>query len=111
MCEPFGPNQRADSNGGHFLDYQVAPGEWVNDRGVCHHCLEQKTLAEKFYHCNDVRTSFGYYAGRYCDDCWKTSGYRDADDDTAVFSELDAGESLHGEDDGGHTTTLEDYLY
>lgn len=41
-----------------------------------------------------TRYSFGIYAGRMCDDCWKSSGYRDATDDSAEFSEMDAGERL-----------------
>lgn len=96
MCkpEPVGPNQRADSNGGPFLDYNC--GEfWVGDRDVCHHCLEERTAKGEFYRENETRYSFGAYAGRYCDDCWKTSGYRDADDDTAVFDPMDAGEVMY----------------
>jgi len=44
------------------------------------------------------RYSFGCYAGRYCDACWRTSGYRDADDPEAEFDPQDAGESLEPED-------------
>jgi len=97
MCkpEPFGPYQRPDSNGGPFIDYQVAGDLWVGDRDVCHHCLEVKTQAEQFYNESEQRYSFGAYAGRYCDDCWKTSGYRDAGDDTAVFDPMDAGEVMY----------------
>lgn len=94
MYEPVGPNQRPDSNGGPFLDYNCGDF-WVSDKEVCHHCLENKTLAGEFYRENETRYSFGAYAGRYCDDCWKTSGYRDADDDTAVFDPMDAGEVMY----------------
>lgn len=38
--------------------------------------------------------SFGIYAGRYCDPCWPKSGFRDAVDPDAVFSEEDAGERV-----------------
>ncbi|MDE3097559.1 MAG: hypothetical protein KGK07_16355 [Chloroflexota bacterium] len=52
----------------------------------CHHCKSGRESEE--------RTSFGVYAGRWCDACWKTSGYRDAVDDSARFDSLDAGETL-----------------
>jgi hypothetical protein len=43
------------------------------------------------------RHSFGVYAGRYCDPCWKESGYRDVDDPDAEFDPADAGESMDPE--------------
>lgn len=39
----------------------------------------------------EIRYSLGIYAGRYCDKCWKESGYRK--DDASGFDPLDAGES------------------
>ncbi len=42
----------------------------------------------------EVRYSFGCYASRYCNKHWRESGYRDATDDTAEFSEMDAGERI-----------------
>lgn len=99
MCkpEPVGPNQRYDLNGGPFLDYNCGD-YWVSDRDVCHHCIDDRTANGQFYRESEVRTSFGYYAGRYCDECWANSGYRDATDPNAEFDESYAGESLHGED-------------
>lgn len=92
--EPIGPNQRPDSNGGPFLDYNCGDGFWVGDRDVCHYCLEERTANNEFYRESEVRTSFGVYAGRMCDECWKNSGYRDATDDDAVFDPMDAGEVM-----------------
>ncbi len=40
----------------------------------------------------EVRYSLGIYAGKYCDECWKDSGYRD--EPASAFDPLDAGESL-----------------
>ena len=97
MCkpEPFGPNQRADSNGGPFLDYRIAIGLWVGDRDVCHHCLDERTAKGELYRENEVRQSFGAYAGRYCDECWYNSGFRDARNEDAVFDPMDAGEVMY----------------
>ncbi len=96
MCkpEPINDNQRPDSNGGPFLDYQIAVDLWVGDRDVCHHCLDERTAKGEFYRENEIRQSFGVYAGRYCDECWYNSGYRDARDDNAVFDPMDAGEVM-----------------
>jgi hypothetical protein len=44
------------------------------------------------------RYSFGVYAGRYCDPCWASSGYRDVDDPTARFDPADAGERMEPDD-------------
>lgn len=71
-----------------------------SERNVCNHCREKHEVELTPFQWAEERHSFGYYAGRYCDQCWKNSGFRDANDDSAEFSELDAGESLHGEYDG-----------
>ena len=42
------------------------------------------------------RYSFGIYAGRYCNPCWKKSGYRD--EPASAFDPMDAGETLEPED-------------
>ena len=94
MCELLGPNQRANSGNGPFPEYNCGDF-WVSDRDVCHHCSEIRASTGKFYRENEQRYSFGGYAGRYCDDCWKVSWYRDADDDTAVFDPMDAGEVMY----------------
>lgn len=98
MCiEPTGPNQRRDTDGGPFLEYNC--GEfWVGDRDVCHHCVDQCTADGSFYRESEVRTSFGIYAGKYCDECWSNSGYRDANGESVTFDPLDAGEA-YWEDD------------
>lgn len=44
------------------------------------------------------RYSFGAYAGRYCDEHWKESGYRDATDPNAEFDPADAGERMEPDD-------------
>lgn len=77
-----------------FLTEYMIDGNLYPEREVCLHCLDVKTKEPKLC---DVRYSFGFYAGKYCDACWKTSGYRDATDPEAKFSEMDAGERL--EDD------------
>lgn len=64
----------------------------------CNYCREEREaqglpLREAWEH-----YSFGVYAGRYCNQCWLESGYRDATDPNAEFSELDAGERLEPED-------------
>lgn len=41
------------------------------------------------------RYSLGIYAGRYCDECWKQSGYRD--EGPEGFDPLDAGEAYDEE--------------
>lgn len=90
-------HQRIDTYGN--VEYQDIDGYWCGERDVCHHCEEQREAEGKPYRFAEQRNSFGYYAGRYCDECWAKSGYRDATDPNAEFSELDAGESLHGEPD------------
>lgn len=72
--------------------YQMADGCWLEERWCCRHCLEQGRVGDA-----EERYSFGCYAGKYCDDCWRTSGYRDATDCDAEFSELDAGERIEAD--------------
>ncbi len=63
-------------------------------RDACQHCREQREpagLPERFAY---ERYSFSCYAGRYCDECWPKSGYRDATDPTAEFDPTYAGERM-----------------
>jgi hypothetical protein len=78
---------------------KVEGGFWVHEKCVCDHCLDRRLAVGKLPIENDERFSFGHYAGRYCDECWKSSGYRDAVDPRAKFSGNDAGESLEGDGD------------
>lgn len=64
---------------------------WMHENSVCQHCINDQTGHYRFA---EPRNSFGCYAGRYCDECWKHSGFRDATDPDAVFDPMDAGESL-----------------
>jgi len=68
--------------------------EHFDERYVCNHCREQHQNDRTPFAWADTRLSFGCYAGRYCDDCWTLSGFRDATDPTATFDELDAGERI-----------------
>lgn len=52
---------------------------WLPDKGVCS-CGEP----------GKERYSLGIYAGTFCDQCWKESGFRD--EDFAAFNPMDAGE-------------------
>ncbi len=78
--------------------FEVEGGYIAHERNVCQHCIEERAARGLLPRWADQQYSFGYYAGRYCEPCWKESGYRDANDADAEFSEADAGESLHGED-------------
>ncbi len=69
-------------------------GYWIDERNVCQHCLDERKAQDKPAMWADQQYSFGVYAGRYCNDCWLKSGYRDATDENAVFDPADAGESL-----------------
>lgn len=89
MAHPYQVDENTFSDGEHTFD----------ERDLCQHCREQHEHNKTPFKFADTRTSFGYYAGKYCDDCWKKSGYRDATDDTAEFDETYAGESLHGDYD------------
>ena len=71
---------------------------WLVERDVCRHCLAQHEDDGTPFAFGHTRYSFGIYAGRYCDDCWPKSGYRDATDHDAKFDPLDAGEVLEPED-------------
>jgi ribosomal protein L37AE/L43A len=44
-----------------------------------------------------TRHSLGIYAGRWCDQHWKTSGYRD--EPASAFDPADAGETWGDDDD------------
>ena len=44
----------------------------------------------------EERYSMGIYAGKYSDECWKESGYRDVP--MSEFDEMDAGEKYDEED-------------
>lgn len=71
---------------------------WFNERELCRHCSEEREANSQPFRMADIRLSFGIYAGLYCDECWKTSGYRDATDPDAQFDPMDAGEA-YWEDD------------
>jgi hypothetical protein len=74
------------------LYYLDADGCWIEERLVCHRCLDQGIVRWA-----DERYSFGCYAGKWCDECWPKSGYRDATDTGAVFDEMDAGERIEAD--------------
>ena len=57
-------------------------------RWFCRKCADKRKQAQGF-----ERHSQGYYAGTYCDACWKDDG-RNHD---RPFDSADAGESLDGE--------------
>ena len=82
--------KRDGKNGPEYNDGEA----WFDERYVCRHCLEQCEAAGKPYRWADEQFSFGCYAGRYCSECWPKSGYRDATNPDAEFSELDAGERI-----------------
>lgn len=85
-------NKRTNQQGEtEFFDGQY----WFGEREVCNHCRDQCEAANEPYRCADIRTSFGCYAGRYCDKCWKNSGYRDATDPNAEWSPEDCGEVMY----------------
>lgn len=64
---------------------------WFGERDVCHSCQEQHEADGTPFAFAEVRTSLGIYAGRYCDACWATSGYRD--EPASAFDPMDAGET------------------
>lgn len=93
MCQKFASPYQIDED--TFSDGV----SHFSERHLCQHCRESREAAKKPFRWADERYSFGYYAGKYCDECWLKSGYRDATDPDAEFDETYAGESLHGEDD------------
>ena len=79
------------------MDYVVVEGGFkVPANYVCHHCEEQRKAANKLPIEAEERYSFGIYAGKYCDTCWRKSGYKD--ERSTGFNPMDAGESLEPED-------------
>jgi hypothetical protein len=68
---------------------------WMDARYVCRHCQEEHEAAGSNFAWADERTSFGCYAGKYCDACWKESGFRDATDADAEFLPDDCGEVIY----------------
>lgn len=70
----------------------------LGERDTCQHCREEREAEGKPYRWAEERTSFGCYAGRYCDECWPKSGYRDATDPDAEFSREDAGEVMYDDE-------------
>lgn len=75
--------------------YQVDAETWVDDRLLCHHCMDDE---EGPYREAYTQYSFGIYAGKYCETCWPKSGYRDATDENAEFDPTYAGECLESDD-------------
>lgn len=67
--------QRTNDNG----DTEYSDGAcWFSERNCCQHCLEDREAAGKPFKWAEEQYSFGIYAGRYCNDCWRLSGFRDA---------------------------------
>ena len=94
MSNPF---KRETAAGTEYSDGSL----WFDERNCCHHCQEQREAEGRPFAWAEERYSFGIYAGRWCDGCWPQSGFRDATDPNAEFSELDAGECLEPEPDFG----------
>jgi len=67
---------------------------WFKERLLCQHCADERKAARLPYRWANEQYSFGIYAGRYCEECWPKSGYRDATDPTARFDPADAGERI-----------------
>lgn len=84
------PHRRETIHGTEYSDGEC----WFDERHVCHHCQDEREALGKPFRWADEQYSFGIYAGRYCDDCWRNSGFRDAADPTARFDPLDAGETF-----------------
>ncbi len=85
MTERETPNGRLE-----YLD--ESDGTWIDERWTCRRCLDAGVVRWA-----SERYSFGCYAGKYCDQCWLKSGYRDATDPDAEFSPEDAGERIEAE--------------
>jgi len=90
----IGPHANPYQRGHEFSDGQI----WFDERWLCNRCRDSRELAREPFAFADERYSFGVYAGRYCDDCWPKSGYRDATDPDAVFDPTFAGERLEEDD-------------
>ena len=88
-------HKRTDENG---LDWYSDGTYEMSHRDTCHHCSEERESQGKPFRFGDEQYSFGIYAGRYCEECWKKSGYRDATDPNAEWSPLDCGEVMEPED-------------
>lgn len=80
------------------VDEYLIDGYWCHKRNVCQYCFEQRKAENKEPKWANQQYSFGIYAGRYCDECWLKSGYRDATDPNAKFDPADAGERLEPEE-------------
>ncbi len=82
--------KRETDAGTEYSDGQT----WFPERNVCHHCEDEREATGKPFRWADERHSFGIYAGRYCDECWPRSGYRDAidpdDNDPTTLHEFEA---------------------
>lgn len=61
---------------------------------TCGHCRDDREARRLRPRPCEERYSFGCYAGKYCDQCWRAAGYRDAIDHTARFDPADAGERI-----------------
>jgi len=85
--------KRETEHGTEYSDGET----WFDERHVCHHCQDEREAAGKPFRWAEEQYSFGCYAGRYCSTCWPKSGYRDAYDPDAEFSELDAGERIEAD--------------
>jgi len=90
MCQkhPFQIDEDTFSDGEYKFDV----------RDLCQHCREQHEQDQTPFKFADKQFSFGTYAGKYCEECWKKSGFRDAIDPDAEFDPTYAGERLEPED-------------
>jgi hypothetical protein len=89
VIDEGGPRERTEYSDGSV---------WFDEKNVCRHCLEQREVESRPYRWADEQYSFGVYAGRYCEECWPKSGFRDATDPDAEFDPMDAGEVLEASD-------------
>lgn len=71
----------------------------MDHKTSCTRCLSSGIEAH-----GTARYSLGIYAGRYCDDCWVSSGYRD--EGPEGFDPMDAGETYEAEE--GYLSDFED---
>lgn len=76
--------------GGWFLSVY---GYYIHPKEACRHCsLNDNDEPIKPVQEAETRYSFGIYAGKYCDECWKKSGYKD--EGPEGFDPYYAGENL-----------------